>query len=486
MKITKLFLCIALALLWTKSALACSCRDYYIPPCAAYWGVDAVFIGLVTEVTAESPDSGVGGAIVHFTVEQAFRGIKVAKVEVIAPGENSSCNMGFKAGQRWLVYADRAAGGRLATGPCIRTTPLPADEDLAYITKVSGQASMQSILGRVGKSQFELVEGVKVIVEGISGKHQAVTDKEGKFNFNLPQPGTYKVRLFIPYSAFVMNISKDFEEIKSEPTEKLTVAEYEVTLPANQCDYRLIVAPEKDLKATAEISGKVLDSEGQPVTDQTIYLYPATSEQDFSSGGYKYTQTNKEGIYTFTGLREGRYWLGVNIGQIPEVNSPFPTTFYPGTQDLKGATVVTLKQGQKLSRKDIQLPPRLVEREITGSIVWPDGRPALAPPPGSENSGLRPDIYIRDPKRLWYPPNPRRNDGTSIEKVDDGGHFSFIGFEGYTYVIFAVAHDGEGKMVRSKAVKLRVTADTKPLVLVLTLTDRAGEKELKKELGDKP
>jgi hypothetical protein len=467
---------------------ACSCVDYDIPPCAAYWGVDSVFTGLVTDVTPVSSESwgSMGGdVIVHFNVEQAFRGINETKVEVVSHGEQSSCNMGFKAGQRWLVYAYRTSNGKLATGPCIRTTQLPADEDLAYIIRVSGEAR-QSIQGRVGKSKYEPLEGVKVIVEGGNSKYQTTTNKEGKFSVSLPQAGTFKIRLFIPYSAFVMNLSKGYEEIKSDPTEKLTLAEYYATVPPDQCDYRLIVAPEKDLKATAEISGRILDSEGLAVSSQTVYLYPATPEQKFDAGGYQDTQTDKDGNYTFAELREGRYWLGLNLGHIPEVDSPYPKTFYPGTQDMKKAAAINLKQGQKLSKRDIQLPSKLIEREITGIIVWPDGSPALAPSPNSEFPGLSPDITVRDPDRLWYPINPRPADGRLVVNVDEGGHFSFIGFEGYAYIIIASAYDSDGKRVHSKAMKLTITRDVKPLLLVLSLSGDTGEDQIKKELGEKP
>jgi hypothetical protein len=472
-----------------REARACSCTDYDIPPCAAYWAVDSVFTGLVTEVTTVPSESwlSVGGdVIVHFAVEQAFRGIKETKVEVVTHGEQSSCNMGFKAGQRWLVYASGTTNGRLATGPCIRTKRLPSDQDLAYIMSVAGEYKPHSILGRIGKRQYEPFEGIKVIIEGGSNKYQTFTDSEGKFNVDLPQAGAYKVRLFVPYSAYVLNLSRGFDEIKSNPTEKLTVAEYDVNLNAGQCDYRQIIAFEKDLKATAEISGKVLDSEGAPVSNQMVYLYPATAGQEFSSGGYEYARTDEEGNYTFTELREGRYWLGINLGRMPEADSPYAMTFYPGEQDRKKAAAIILNQGQKLSKRDIRLGPALVEREITGNIVWPDGRPALAPPPGSESPGLRPNITLRDPEHLQYSLNPRRDDETLIVKVDDGGHFSFVGYEGYTYVIIADAYDAAGKQWHSKALKLKIIEGVRPLTLVLSIPGYAGENELKKELSGKP
>src|ERR1700737_3203168 len=89
-----------------READACQCSDYDVPVCAVYWGATAVFTGLVTEVVPIPPVSAQGKSgeeTVHFSVEQAFRGITSSTVEVISDGTDSSCYMGFQPGQRWLV-----------------------------------------------------------------------------------------------------------------------------------------------------------------------------------------------------------------------------------------------------------------------------------------------------------------------------------------------------------------------------------------------
>lgn len=480
---------ISLALAFTFSPLlivdvhACSCVEHGTPPCAAYWRADTVFIGYVMEITPPSNEQGssLPQATLKFAVGEHFRGVKENVIEV-GTLSGTSCDSPFSKGEHYLVYAHRdPATGRLSIWPCDRTTALAhAEEDLAYIRSLSKSAPKQLVIGRVSEGQYEALEGMKITVEGGAKKYETVTDAKGNYKVDVLRPGPYKIRAMVPFSAEAVGHRPGF---KSKPTEKQTIVEYEVEVPKGQCDYREMHLYKVDLKATATISGKVLDPEEQPVAELTVYLYSATEGQDFSKGDYQHARTDAEGNYVFEGLREGNYWLGVNIGRMPEVNSPYPTTFYPGVPWAEQAKTITLEQGQKSVGKNVRLPPKLIEREVTGVLLWPDGSPVKRMSPDA-HPDVRPSLSVRDPQRLWYPLNPSRADRTQTVKIDEKGEFSIIVFEGYTYVLTAHAWNAENKPLHAKATKVTVIGDLKPLRLVLSLPGNGSEEEMKKELGE--
>ncbi|MCP9496011.1 MAG: carboxypeptidase-like regulatory domain-containing protein [Pyrinomonadaceae bacterium MAG19_C2-C3] len=473
-------------------AQACSCTEYGEPPCAAYWRADAVFVGRVYDITPlETGEKELPMQLLHFTVEQSFRGVDVTNIKV-ATLHGTSCDTEIKRGQRWFVYGYRnETTGRFHIQPCTRTTRLDdaddGSEDFAYARGAARGATTQSLSGKILKGDYEPLKAIKVTVEGEGKMYEATTNDEGGFTVNLERAGAYTVRAVVPFSAMVVSYREGFRE---QATEEQTVVEYNVSIEAGRCDYREIHAHEIDLKATAEISGRVFGADGLPTPDVRVYLVSAEElggkpeKQGVPHKTFGYgSSTDMEGRYTFGALREGHYALVVNPDGMPEVNSPYPRTYYPGVQDVASAVIVNLEQGQQLSKQDIQLPPKLIERKVTGVMVWADGKPVTRLAPDSSPDVL-PFLSIYDPHRLWYSLNPRRADGTRTVEVDKRGRFSFIGFEGYTYVITANALDRKNKPRHARAVKLTITKKTKQLKLVLSLPGSGGQEDIKKELSE--
>lgn len=463
---------------------ACTCYEHGVPPCAAYGRADAVFVGVVVDIKTPPEDTASFSdrAIVRFTIEEAYKGVKGSEVE-IATLWGTSCDYRFVKGERYLVYAHRdKASGRLENQPCDRTTHFShADEDLSYIRGLSKGAREQFILGKVVEQRYIPLPGIKITVEGAGKKYTAVTDDEGNFEVSLARAGIYKVRAVTPFSAEAFNYKT---ELTSRPTEKQSVIEYQADIKKGQCDYTQLDVYKVDLKATAEIGGRITDIEGKPVGSMTVYLYPAREGQDFSSGDYEHTQTDKDGRYSFKGLREGDFWLGINLNKTPTVGEPYPKTFYPGVPDLSQATVITLEQGQKLTKNDFSLPPKLVEREVTGVIVWPDGRPVTKLSPTAK---IGPSLSVLDLLNDLVPISPFRKDGTNTEKTDEEGRFSFIGFEGYSYVIKAHAFNDRDEVMHAKSIKITINGEVKPIKLVLSRPGYGeSREEMKKEFDVQP
>ena len=68
----------------SAEARACTCRDYDVPVCAAYWRADAVFVGQLLKTTPveRKADGDLSTVMLHFIVDQPFRGVAGNRVEV--------------------------------------------------------------------------------------------------------------------------------------------------------------------------------------------------------------------------------------------------------------------------------------------------------------------------------------------------------------------------------------------------------------------
>jgi hypothetical protein len=377
-KLTLVVLTLAAWQLLAAEAAACSCVEQGAPVCAAYWRADAVFAGVVTDIRKlpnDSPQS-LPKALLRFTVEDAFRGLNARELDV-ATLSGTSCDIRFEKGERWLVYAYRdEATGRLEVQPCTRTHRLSGmDEDLEYMRGLRRAAPEQSVHGRLMRSRYEPLAGVKVSVVGAGGQTvEAETDADGAFAVRLPRGGAYTVRARVPFSADALSQTV---AVKANPTDEQTVIEYDVEVPAGRCEYNQIEVYEVDLHATAEVGGKVLDESDRPVTRGYVHLYGA-EPKDGSDAYAGNAKIQEDGSFRFEGVAAGNYYLVVNPrDEAPDdYNAPHPKTFYPGVAEQSKATPVVVTEGLKLGDLVFRVRPAMRERVLTGVVVWPDGKPA--------------------------------------------------------------------------------------------------------------
>lgn len=219
-----LAIAVALAPFNAGTAFACTCTD--LPPvCEAYWEATTVFTGLVVEVTAVEVPLGTGGdtfaqILVRFAVEEPFRGVDTAGVDVYTAPSEALCGLGLREGERYLVYGYRdEAGGRVTTNLCTRTAPVAAAaEDLAYIRglsdagtegRVSGVVNVYTGGGGRGSEQFVgPIAGMTVVLAGAGQRFEATTDAAGGFAFEGMPAGAYRARTRMPSGAWTRSKSR--------------------------------------------------------------------------------------------------------------------------------------------------------------------------------------------------------------------------------------------------------------------------------------
>jgi hypothetical protein len=194
----------------TATAEACGCGGTGPSP-ASFRSSVQVFIGRVLRVdrplprSSKNPDGSVRVAVGSgpissvFEVKQMFRG--TAERQVVLTGYGSSCDFDFRAGETWVVYAVREAGG-LTTHKCLRTRlASEATEDLKYLEGLVKGRPQGVVYGTVfqrlpnadgGFGQGALLETADVVAVGAGHRFSAKTDRWGPFQLVLP-PGEYEV-----------------------------------------------------------------------------------------------------------------------------------------------------------------------------------------------------------------------------------------------------------------------------------------------------
>jgi len=128
--------------------------------------------------------------------------------------------------------------------------------------------------------------------------------------------------------------------------------------------------------------------------------------------------TGDDGFYEMKHLRPGQYYLGVNLTRSPSEYQPYARVYYPGTEDPGRAGIVVVKDAPGVEKCDFTMGPRLQERRLEGTVIWPDGRP-----------GKDCLIWLQD--AAWQV-------AWQSQETDATGHFRISVFEGVTYRLHAI------------------------------------------------
>lgn len=347
----------------TPIANACSCMEPGAP-CEAYGTAAAVFVGTAIRAGEAEPSKDERelyrtGVVVKFSVEQSYLGVDGTEVEVFTGRGGGDCGYTFKVGERYLVYAYRDHI-RLTTSICTRTKPFArATEDLAFLGNLSSATAGATIYGQVVRpnepksDSSPIYSEMVVLVEGDKVRQELRPDKQGMFRISGLVPGKFKVTLKLPKELTVY-----------QPEQEVSVAD------------RGCGAVNYYITENGHLSGRVFDAEGQPIPE--IWLSVVDPDSDPKTDAINFTRTDKEGRFSFSPIRAGRYLIAVNYRRFSDPNDPgtaYPPAFYPGVTDKPQAEVITLRVGEKLTDLNIRMPPRRPEGIINGLVVKADGSP---------------------------------------------------------------------------------------------------------------
>ncbi|PWT92497.1 MAG: hypothetical protein C5B54_03395 [Acidobacteria bacterium] len=451
---------------WLLSgAEGCSCAQGGTV-CGDYASAAAVFVGVVSDITRgsirrdeTSKEDLFFGKIVHFSVEQAYKGVESPEISVETGNGGGDCGYPFESGKRYLVYAYGIPKGKLGTGICSRTKPLSqASEDLDYIRGLPESASKSRVSGTLirhtddrdanGFRKTKPMSETKIVIIGDGHQFEAFTNEQGVYVVTGLPAGKYRVKP-------VLSSNLRLERWDNRDSD-------EIVVPPGGC-----VAADLTVETNGRITGTIFDSSGNPAVGIQVDLVPVQFVGTTPSAEVvesKNEKTDKEGRYQFTGVSPGRYYLGVNLRYPPTANLPYPGIYYSGTQEREKATIVELREGEKLSGYDLFLSPPISLRTIEGVFLWSNGLPV--------KEGF---IYFEDSAEATH-----TNRVYSSGRVDDQGRFSIKAFDGLECWVHANTRSSTGARMESieiEPVKIVVNASTPRLKLIAPLPgDRSGKK----------
>ena len=431
MKLNRLFIAgMVLVLLASSRAFACECAGTR-PTCQEYWEAKAVFSGTVIESRRVTVNEGTYShemRAVRLSIDQAFRGIEDAEVEVLTAFGGGDCGFGFRQTEQYLVYAYRSERDqKLYTSICSRTRMLAdAKADLAYIRGLAKAQPGGTISGDVvkylrdanGTLANQPLAGLKVIIEG-PDKYEAIADAKGQFRVDAVAAGEYTVKPVAP------------------PGLGLRGPDRKVTLADKGCAEISFW-----LESNAQLSGRVLNPQGLPVANAEIFMLDADKEK--YRGHWDAAYADDDGKYSFKFIPAGRYVLQIRFDGLTSQTRPFPTMYFPGVTDKAQARIFAVAEGQTLVH-DLVMPPLASEYEVRGTVTWSNG------------------LAVPDARLGYEMPNEAIIYGA---KIDDQGRFKFKSYEGLRLVIRAIV-ERKGQTFYSNSVTVNVANESAPVKLVM-------------------
>jgi hypothetical protein len=403
---------------------ACMCLPG--PTCEDTWKATAVFVGTVVAIDKRQPTNreDIYSNQVKIIVEESFRGD--VGIQVVLLTGMSTCDVYFKVGQQYLVYAQKSSvENQLTTSICTRTRLLSeAGEDLSYLRNLSQASSGSTIQGKVqrlsrnseGVGKFDPMIGIRVTVENSDKRMEFVSNAEGEFVAKGLSPGTYTVSIDVPKGL-------------------IGIKENSVTVSDKGC-----AMVQFFVQSDGRLSGQVTNILGHAVSGAEITIFPA--DKDPRSNGEP-TKSNEQGIYELKRIAPGKYKLLIRYDGLSRFSKPFPPLYHPGVQSAAQATVIEIGDGEEIKNYNLVVPELPRDRTIEGIVVSSGGIP------------------IKDAKVLlgfdaMFQP----------VSLDVGGRFSLKVYEGISIGLIAYI-ERDGKRTESTWVTVPRSGDPGKIKLVL-------------------
>jgi hypothetical protein len=476
MRILLIMGCIAvIAGFAVTDADACMCPGS--SPCSSFTKTPIVFIGKVLSIEESKAiiqrlgktEEVRTGLLAHFDIERGYKGISESqsKIDVGTGGGNGDCGFPFKAGERYLVFADqnrisehtasatileRPLRYDLYTDICRRTQRLPEGQnDVDLIEALISGKPESRIFGQVSLIEKDMrkgpyasnikggMPGVKIEARSKTNTYNATTDERGNFQIRNVQPGKYKVQ------AVLASTQSGFLGLAQAPIIEIR--------PPQLCGSEAILL----IQSNGVIKGRLFNTEGEAVprnVEVSLVMADSVSKGLLSFVGSS-TWTKDDGTYEFNGLLPGDYIIGLGLLHPPNWCSPYVGIYYPSASQPGEAKILHVSEGEKLNNINIHLSQPISPVKIRGTVFDSNGK-AVA--------GAQIEILDVDFQKVVATPE------SNLFKTAADGAFAVTGMKNRRYQVRAFRSEKyiAGTGSQSEPVEITATDPSPPLVLTLT------------------
>ena len=200
-------------------------------------------------------------------------------------------------------------------------------------------------------------------------RYRAFTDDTGTYRITNVPPGNYRAETAAPGFVAVAEFSSPFGK--------------STTLLINKDE--TVENINFELVRGGVITGKVTDSDGRPLIEESVSISSAESNQSYGFSRRRGTRTDDRGVYRMFGIPPGNYKIAAGTNELSpswEI-SRFRQTFHPDTTDASQATTINVTEGSETTNVDITLAAVDHTYSVRGRIIDGDtGRPMANVPYG--------------------------------------------------------------------------------------------------------
>ena len=190
-------------------------------------------------------------------------------------------------------------------------------------------------------------------------RHKAVTDEQGNYRITNVPPGKYAVSIG----------AAAFPPAEDAHNQKTVIVNKNETI--EDVNFALMRG--------GVITGRVTDSDGNPLIEEEVNVIPANTQVRYSYPAFMMGRTDDRGIYRIFGLRPGRYTVAAGqdtgLGGL-RGRTGYQRTFHPEATEAGNATVIELDEGAEVKNVDITVGRAIVRYSASGRIIDGEtGRP---------------------------------------------------------------------------------------------------------------
>jgi hypothetical protein len=417
------FAALAMTVLTTRAADACTCFRGLTSACEVYENYDIALIGRVVEAGRQGGDAKI-------RIERAIKGVKAGTVEVMRNQDASSmCGYSFRVGVDYVIFATRNDNGEILIGGCsdaIWEARTPGHADAIRFTELlAGPAPGGWIFGTVEHTEPSFSPFIQPgrAVEGASAQIRGPVDRKvpvvkGRYEFLGLPSGRYTVSVEVPASlpgARSLRGAEHAHPIEDYVLRGEGALQRTVTISHDRaCSFSPF-----SVLVDGRLSGIVVSAEGRPVPGIDVEVAPASidtrrGEFDAQVKG----RTDERGRYEIGPLPEGTYVVGVNLRDVVHGRRPYPRTI---VQDpaVRGDGAFALQIGEHRELPALELGSPAIRRRLSGTVFFGDQPLHRARITISESDGTEPRATL------------------GFAGTDGSGRFTVDVVEGRSYVIEA-------------------------------------------------